>query len=110
MVMITSIKNLTLVPCSIDAGLLVKILIKTDVHKYLEFKSIDGSYVVKDKKPHKVPAGKKEALASSLLGVMEKGRFQKFLEFVNDYEPENPSTHKGTYASSTHHHYSPLTA
>lgn len=88
--------NIDIIPKFIMAnGLLVKILIKTDVHKYLEFKSIDGSYVVKDKKVHKVPAGEKEALTSSLLGLMEKRRFQKFLEFVNQWEPENPSTHKG---------------
>ena len=39
-------------------GDLVKILIHSKVTRYLEFKSIDGSYVLKDNKVYKVP-GKK---------------------------------------------------
>jgi Rab GDP dissociation inhibitor len=46
------------------AGELVKLLIHTGVTRYLEFKSIDGSYVYKDGKIHKVPANEKEALTS----------------------------------------------
>lgn len=45
-------------------GLLVKLLIHTGVTRYLEFKCIEGSYVYKAQKIHKVPADEKEALAS----------------------------------------------
>ena len=63
--------------------------------RYLDFKSIDGSYVVKAGKVHKVPATPKEALASSLMGMFEKRRFRNFLIYMNDYEASDPSTHKG---------------
>lgn len=36
-------------------GKLVKILLHTKVTRYLEFKSVDGSYVYKDAKVQKVP-------------------------------------------------------
>lgn len=37
-------------------GNLVRLLIMTGVNKYLEFKLVDGSYVLKDGKVSKVPA------------------------------------------------------
>ena len=46
------------------SGELVKLLIHTGVTRYLEFKSVDGSYVYKSGKIHKVPASEKEALTS----------------------------------------------
>ena len=42
----------------------MKILIHTGVTRYLEFKSIEGSYVYKGGKIHKVPATETEALSS----------------------------------------------
>jgi len=45
----------------------VKLLIHTGVTRYLEFKSVDGSYVYKSGKIHKVPANEKEALTSGKL-------------------------------------------
>ena len=42
----------------------MKLLIHTGVTRYLEFKSVDGSYVYKSGKIHKVPANEKEALTS----------------------------------------------
>lgn len=54
--------------------MLVKMLLHTDVTRYLEFKSIEGSYVLKDKSIAKVPATEKEALSSSLMGFLEKVR------------------------------------
>jgi len=48
--------NVDLVPKFIMAcGNLVKILLHSKVTRYLEFKSIDGSYVFKDGKIQKVP-------------------------------------------------------
>ena len=47
------------------AGLLVKLLVHTDVTRYLEFKSVEGSFVWKrGGKIHKVPVTETEALAS----------------------------------------------
>jgi Rab GDP dissociation inhibitor len=34
----------------------------------------------------KVPVTAKEALASDLMGMLEKRRFQKFLEGIQDFE------------------------
>ena len=48
--------NVDLVPKFIMAcGKLVKILLHTKVTRYLEFKSVDGSYVFKDNRVQKVP-------------------------------------------------------
>ena len=77
------------------AGELVKMLIKTDVTKYLDFKVIDGSYVYKGGKLHKVPATEKEALSSSLMGLLEKRRFKKFLEFTAQYDEDKGGDYKG---------------
>lgn len=56
-------------------GLLVKLLIHTGVTRYLEFKSIEGSYVYKQGKIAKVPVDQKEALASDLMGKCRKVTF-----------------------------------
>jgi Rab GDP dissociation inhibitor len=61
--------NVDLIPKFLMAnGLLVKLLIHTGVTRYLEFKSIEGSYVYKQGKISKVPVDQKEALASDLMG------------------------------------------
>lgn len=61
--------NVDLIPKFLMAnGLLVKLLIHTGVTRYLEFKSIEGSYVYKGGKISKVPVDQKEALASDLMG------------------------------------------
>jgi Rab GDP dissociation inhibitor len=77
------------------ADLLVQILIKTDVTRYLEFRAVDGSFVVYKGKIHKVPSTAKEALSSGLMGPMEKMHVQKLFDFINDYELDDPKTHKG---------------
>lgn len=49
-------------------GQLVKLLIHSGVTRYLEFKSVEGSYVFKKGgKIHKVPSNETEALTSSKL-------------------------------------------
>ncbi|KFD72628.1 hypothetical protein M514_01749 [Trichuris suis] len=48
-------------------GELVKLLLSTGVTRYLEFKSIEGSYVYKGGKVYKVPADETEALTTSIL-------------------------------------------
>jgi Rab GDP dissociation inhibitor len=88
--------SIDLVPKFLMAnGTLVKMLLHTDVTRYLEFKSIEGSYVHKDKSIAKVPATEKEALSSSLMGLFEKKRFKDFLTFVTEYDIKNPKTHEG---------------
>lgn len=86
--------NVDLVPKFIMAcGKLVKILLHTKVTRYLEFKSIDGSYVFKDGKVQKVPATPSEALNSSLMGFFEKRKFRNFLLFLAAYDKDKPSTY-----------------
>ena len=57
---------------------------------------MDGSYVMYQGKVHKVPSTSGEALKSSLMGMLEKRRCGKFLEFVGEYEENDPKTHKGS--------------
>lgn len=55
--------NVDLIPKFImSCGKLTKILLHAKVTRYLEFKSIDGSYVFKDGKVQKVP-GKAKVVA-----------------------------------------------
>ncbi|XP_041460297.1 rab GDP dissociation inhibitor beta-like [Lytechinus variegatus] len=94
--------NVDLIPKILMAsGQLVKLLIHSGVTRYLEFKQIEGSYVYKGGKIFKVPANEKEALSSSLMGIFEKRRFKSFLNYVVDFEEENPSTFKGVDPDKT---------
>lgn len=86
--------NVDLVPKFIMAcGKLVKILLHTKVTRYLDFKSVDGSYVFKDGKIQKVPATPAEALTSALMGFFEKRKFRNFLIWLYDYDKDKPSTY-----------------
>ncbi|XXQ37727.1 Rab GDP dissociation inhibitor [Plasmodiophora brassicae] len=80
-------------------GNLVKMLLHTKVTRYLEFKSMSGCYVYKDDAIHKVPATPAEAVASSLMGFMQKHRFKSFLQMVSGYNQADPSTHQGRNAA-----------
>lgn len=88
--------NIDLIPKFLMAeGQLVKLLIHTGVTRYLEFKSVEGSYVFKNGgKVFKVPADEKEALASSLMGLFEKRRFRNMLLYIQNYDEENPASFK----------------
>jgi len=76
-------------------GELTKMLVHTDVTKYLEFKQIAASYVYRDGRIAKVPATEMEAVRSSLMGVFEKRRAKKFFEFVQFWQDSDPATHQG---------------
>ena len=77
--------NIDLIPKFIMAdGLLVKALIHTKVNEALNFQCIAGSYVFKSSKVDKVPCTGSEALKTSLVGLLEKNRLRKFLEFIAD--------------------------
>ncbi|KAG0422461.1 hypothetical protein HPB47_001726 [Ixodes persulcatus] len=95
--------NVDLIPKFLMAnGQLVKLLIHTGVTRYLEFKSVEGSYVYKSGgKIYKVPADEKEALQSSLMGIFEKRRFRNFLVFVQDYNVDDPKTWKDVDSNVT---------
>lgn len=88
--------NVDLIPKFLMAnGQLVKLLVHTGVTRYLEFKSVEGSYVLgKSGKISKVPANETEALKSDLMGILEKRRFKNFLQFVQEYCEDNPQTWK----------------
>ncbi|KAI3945996.1 hypothetical protein MKX01_024752 [Papaver californicum] len=77
--------NVDMIPKFMMAnGTLVRVLIHTDVTKYLNFKAI-----------HKVPATDVEALRSPLMGLFEKRRARKFFIYVQDYEENDPKSHEG---------------
>lgn len=82
-------------------GELTNILVHTNVTRYMDFKQISGSYVYKNGKVAKVPATQVEALSSPLLGIFEKRRMKYFLEFVQEYNEDKPSTQKGVNLDST---------
>lgn len=92
--------NVDLVPkLLMSNGELTNILVSTDVTRYLEFRQIAGSYVQQGSGPKatvaKVPSDAGEALRSSLMGLFEKRRAKKFLEWVGEFDENNPSTHQG---------------
>jgi len=94
--------NVDVIPKFIMAtGILVKMLIHTDVTRYLEFKSVAGSYVYKGGKIYKVPATDTEALKSPLMGLLEKRRAKKFFVFVQDFEEKDSKTHQGINPDKT---------
>lgn len=85
--------NVDLIPKFLMAnGQLVKMLLFTEVTRYLDFKVVDGSFVYKANKIYKVPSSEAEALGSNLLGMFEKRRFRKFLLFVAAYDENDPKT------------------
>ncbi|XWS63094.1 hypothetical protein CRYUN_Cryun06bG0067000 [Craigia yunnanensis] len=88
--------NVDMIPKFMMAnGSLVRILIHTDVTKYLNFKAVDGSFVYNKGKIYKVPATDVEALKSPLMGLFEKRRARKFFIYVQDYEDNDPKSHEG---------------
>ena len=88
--------NLDLIPkFAMASGEFVKILVHTDVTRYLEFKQIAGSYVFREGRISKVPSNETEALMSPLMGFFEKRRAKKFFEFIQLYKFDDPNTHQG---------------
>lgn len=79
----------------IASGELTKILVHTDVTRYLEFKQIAGSFVYRDGKIYKVPSTEMEAVKSPMMGLFEKRRAKKFFEFLQNWRDEDPTTHQG---------------
>jgi Rab GDP dissociation inhibitor len=92
--------NVDLVPKLLMAnGELTNILVSTDVTRYLDFKQIAGSYVQQGNGSKatvaKVPSDAGEALRSPLMGLFEKRRAKKFLEWVGSFDETDTATHMG---------------
>ncbi|ORX57010.1 rab GTPase activator [Hesseltinella vesiculosa] len=93
--------NVDLIPKFMMAnGEIVKFLTHTDVTRYLDFKQISGSFVYSGQRVSKVPANEIEALSSPLMGIFEKRRMKKFLEWVQRYSDADPSTQNGVNIST----------
>lgn len=97
--------NIDVIPKFVMAnGKLVKMLLKTTVDKYLEWKCVEGSYVYQYKKGglfssaggkiFKVPSNDSEALKSSLMGLWEKKRCRNFFIFIAECDLEDEGTWK----------------
>ncbi|XP_022602502.1 rab GDP dissociation inhibitor beta-like [Seriola dumerili] len=87
--------NVDLIPkFFLTNGELVKILVHTDVTRYLDFRVVDGSFVYKAGKVHKVPATEEDAQASDLMGMFDKRRFRKLLLFALNFDVRNPRTYQ----------------
>jgi len=96
--------NVDLIPKFIMAdGILVKILLKTNVSQNGEWKEIVRIFIYKYSKGglfskaggelHKIPSPTLEN--SSLLGYSERGRYKKFMTFIQNYESNVPKTQNG---------------
>jgi Rab GDP dissociation inhibitor len=77
------------------SGELTKILVHTDVTRYLEFKQIAGSFVYRDGKISKVPSNESEAIRSPLMGLFEKRRARNFFLYIQNWKEDDPTTHQG---------------
>ena len=85
-------------------GKLVKMIIKTKVSHYLNWKAVDGSYVYQyneggifskaGPKICKVPQNGSEALKSDLMSLFEKRRCQKFFKFAQKFNKKDKETYK----------------
>lgn len=95
--------NVDLCPKFVQAsGKLVKMLLKAQVSVYLHWKVINGTYVYQWRKgglfssAHgticKVPTNEKEAISSDLMGLFEKRRCAKFLNFANTWDEKDTNT------------------
>ncbi|KAG8983354.1 Rab GDP dissociation inhibitor alpha [Tulasnella sp. 427] len=88
--------NIDLIPKFIIAsGELTKILVHTDVTRYMEFKQIAGSYVYRDGKISKVPSTEMEAVKSPLMGLFEKRRARNFFSFLQNWKDDDTTTQQG---------------
>eukprot|EP00923_Selenidium_pygospionis_P031875 GHVN01056346.1.p1 GENE.GHVN01056346.1~~GHVN01056346.1.p1 ORF type:complete len:293 (+),score=26.77 GHVN01056346.1:101-880(+) len=103
--------NVDLIPKFVMAGgKLVKMLLKTNVSRYLEWQVIEGTFVYQYQKGgifsgpkaiHKVPASDMEALKSPLMGVAEKVRCRSFFVFCAQWDEANPETWKPFHKDET---------
>ncbi|XP_041639516.1 rab GDP dissociation inhibitor alpha [Cheilinus undulatus] len=94
--------NIDLIPKFFHAnGELLKILVHTEVTRYLDFKVVEGSYVYKAGKVHKIPGTEEEIHSSDLMGMFDKRRFRKLLLFAQNFDVTNPRTYQDVDPNKT---------
>ena len=86
--------NIDLVPKFMMADEeLVRVLVHTDVTRYIEFRQISGSFVLKDKRLIRVPAGPEEVtLKDIIFGPFEMYRLKNFLSFIDSFNEQDAKT------------------
>ena len=98
--------NVDLIPKFIMAnGLLVKMLLHTKVTRYLEWKTIDCSYVMQHtsggmfssaaNKIHKVPTNESEAIKSSLMAFFQKKKCRNFYQYMDKINIDDQASWDG---------------
>ncbi|KAM4613762.1 rab GDP dissociation inhibitor beta [Polymixia lowei] len=86
--------NVDLVPKLFLAnGPMVQILLETGVTRYLDFKMIEGNYVYKAGKVHKIPVTEADVHVSDLMGMFDKRRFRKLMLFIVNFDERDPRTY-----------------
>lgn len=66
-------------------GLLVRLLVHTNVHNYIQFKAVDGSYVVKAGKTYKARRRQKNRTQQNRRGRLLPAAFASMLTFTTVY-------------------------
>ncbi|XP_066437563.1 rab proteins geranylgeranyltransferase component A 1 isoform X2 [Eleutherodactylus coqui] len=77
-------------------GLLIDLLIKSNVSRYTEFKNVTRILTYHDGRIEQVPCSRADVFSSKQLSMIEKRTLMKFLTFCADYEqqPEEYQDHK----------------
>ncbi|KAB1253089.1 Rab proteins geranylgeranyltransferase component A 1, partial [Camelus dromedarius] len=75
-------------------GLLIDLLIKSNVSRYAEFKNITRILAFRDGRVEQVPCSRADVFNSKQLTMVEKRMLMKFLTFCMEYE-EHPDEYKG---------------
>lgn len=77
-------------------GLLIDLLIKSNVSRYTEFKNVTRILTYQGGKIEQVPCSRADVFSSKQLSMIEKRTLMKFLTFCADYEqhPEEYQDHK----------------
>ncbi|KAM3910510.1 rab proteins geranylgeranyltransferase component A 1 [Leptodactylus fuscus] len=82
-------------------GLLIDLLIKSNVSRYTEFKNVTRILTYHDGRIEQVPCSRADVFSSKQLSMIEKRTLMKFLTFCADYEqhPEEYQDHQdGTFS------------
>uniref|UniRef100_A0A8D2PS35 Rab proteins geranylgeranyltransferase component A n=1 Tax=Zosterops lateralis melanops TaxID=1220523 RepID=A0A8D2PS35_ZOSLA len=81
-------------------GLLIDLLIKSNVSRYAEFKNATRVLAFREGKVEQVPCSRADVFNSRQLTMVEKRMLMKFLTFCLDYE-QHPEEYQGSHESST---------
>uniref|UniRef100_A0A669PMT0 Rab proteins geranylgeranyltransferase component A n=1 Tax=Phasianus colchicus TaxID=9054 RepID=A0A669PMT0_PHACC len=81
-------------------GLLIELLIKSNVSRYAEFKNATRILAFREGKVEQVPCSRADVFNSRQLAMVEKRMLMKFLTFCLEYE-QHPDEYQGNYKNST---------